>query len=391
MLKIPFNSKRANVFNYIYMAALLLSFHSYFITYINSSFIQQFVSQNTVGLIYVAGSIINIFIFLKISHLLEKFGNYVTMLWVTTLEILTLILLATTGNTFWIIWAFIFHQAINSVLLLSLDEFLESASEDGETGYIRGIFNTLMNITAVISPIVVGSILVQTSYSGVYILSAAFLIPLLFIVGKRFKRLKDNEYRHVHISGSIKTIAKDSDLRNIYISNLLLQIFYSWMVIYVPIYLHEVIGFSWQQLGLMISIALLPFILLEIPVGSLADRKLGEKEILIAGFIVTALGVFAMTMGVTANFIIWTSILFVSRIGASLIEITTESHFFKRINVNNQNLISTFRTTWPLGYVLGPLIGSITLVFIDERYMFLVLGIIMLTGIKFALSIKDTK
>jgi MFS family permease len=384
-------SRKVNVFSYIYLVTLLLSFHSYFITYINSSFLQQFIGQNKVGILYAVGAIINIFILLKISRILEKFGNYVTMLWVSSLEIMTLVILATTQSIVLVIIAFILHQTMNSILLLSLDEFLESASDDKKTGYIRGIFNTLISVTSVVSPVIVGSILAQSNYSSVYIFSALFLLPLIFIVGKKFKKLKDNEYHKIHISGGIQTIAKDKNLRNIYLSNLLLQIFYSWMVIYIPIYLHESLGFSWQQLGLMISIALLPFVLFEIPVGTLADRKLGEKEILITGFVIISIGLFAMTLNGTSDFILWTAILFFSRIGASFVEITSESYFFKHININNQNLLSVFRTTWPMGYVLGPLAGSIALIFIDERYMFLALGLIMLLGIKFASSIRDTR
>ena len=150
-------------------------------------------------------------------------------------------------------------------------------------------------------------------------------------------------------------------------------------------------GFNWQQLGLMISIALLPFVLLEIPIGKIADKRLGEKELLITGYIVVALGLFAMSITTSTNFLIWTLILLVSRIGASFMEITTESYFFKHINPSNQNLIGTYRTTGPLGFIIGPIIGSFLLIFLDYRYIFAVLGVIMLLSIKFALSIKDTK
>ncbi|MEI6480227.1 MAG: MFS transporter [bacterium] len=391
MYKLLLKSKKVNTLTYIYLATFFLAFHYYLTTYINSSFLKQYANTYTIGLIYATSSIVSIILFLYSSKFLERFGSYYTMLWVAGLDVVFLTSLIASHNSFWVILFFIAHSSINPLILLNLDNFLESSSENAGTGRIRGIFLTLMNMTAVMSPIIVGSILTEGSFSSIYILSILTLLPLIYIVARRFKNLKDNNYHHIHLENSVRTFIENKDIRNIYISNLLLQIFYSWVVIYVPIYLHETLGFDWQQLGLMISIALLPFVTLEIPIGTLADKKFGEKEILILGFIVTAIGLCIMTFVHGNNFILWTIILLIARMGASLIEITTESYFFKQINSANQNLISTFRTAGPMGYILGPLLGSILLIFIDQRYTFLILGGIMLSGIAVALRIKDTK
>lgn len=383
--------KKFNVLNYIYFASLFISFHSYFISYINSSFLSQYMDKSFVGIIYAIGSTINLIIIFKISKLFEKYGNYTIMLWVAGIDLFTLFVLATSNIPSLIICMFILRNAIGSILMLSLDNFLESTSAKEETGYIRGVFNTFGSLIAAICPIVVGSLLLESSYQSIYIFSALFMIPLILIVAKRFKRLKDNEYHHVRLEGGMQAILADKDLKNIYGANILLQIFYSWMVIYVPIYLHQVIGFNWQELGLMIGIALIPFVVVEIPVGNLADKKTGEKEMLILGFIIMIISLFAMSAINEKSFIIWTLVLFLSRVGASLIEITSESYFFKKINPTNENLISIFRTAWPIGLVAGPLLGSVFLLALDQRYTFILLGMVMLLGIKFGLAIKDTK
>ena len=391
MYKLPLATKKIPALNYIYLATFFLAFHSYLVTYINSSFLGQYLHADAIGVIYAVAAVVNIFIFLKISKFIEVFGNYYTMLIVVVLEVAALATIAVSHSLPVILVAFMLHQAISSILLLCLDNFLESSSDDTNTGYVRGVFNTLTSITAVVSPIIVGFILLENNYRTMYLLSALCILPLAWIVKSYFKKLNDDEFHHIHISGSIQAFLKDKNLRNIFGANLLLQIFYSWMVIYLPIYLNQQIGFSWQELGIMISIALLPFVFLEIPVGSLADKKYGEKEILILGFVVMMSSLFAMSFSQAHNFLLWATILFVSRVGASLIEITSESFFFKQINSNNQNLISTFRITWPLGFVIGPAIGGAALALFDERYMFAVLAIIMLLGVRFALHIKDTK
>jgi predicted MFS family arabinose efflux permease len=325
------------------------------------------------------------------SRILERFGSYKMMLWIACIDIALLISLVMSKEIFWILTIFTLHNSINPLLLLNLDNFLESSSKNKEIGEVRGIFLTVINIIGVISPIIVGSILVEGSFSTLYLISALALLPLIYIIFRYFKKIQDNNFHHPHLAGNIQTFFKDKNIRNIFLSNLMLQIFYSWVVIYVPLYLHETIGFNWQQLGLMISIALLPFVLLEIPVGKLADKKVGEKELLITGIIITAAGLFLMSTRTDANFLIWAIILLVSRIGASLMEITTESYFFKHITASSQNLIGAFRTAGPLGLIIGPIVGSFLLIFLDYKYIFAVFGVLMLLGIKFALSIKDTK
>jgi MFS family permease len=349
------------------------------------------VGEKGVGIIYTATGLISIILFLLSGRILERFGSYKMMIWIACIDIVLLVSLVLSKEIFWIITIFTIHNSINPLLLLNLDNFLESSSNTKEMGQIRGMFLTVMSLIGVVSPVIVGSILVQGSFSIIYIVSALALFPMLYIVVRYFKKIKDNNFHHVHISGGIQAFLNDKNIRNIYLSNLILQIFYTWVVIYVPLYLYEKIGFNWQQLGLMISIALLPFILLEIPVGKLADKKLGEKELLIAGIIIASLSLIAMSTITVANFIIWTIILLVSRVGASLIEVTTESYFFKHINASSQNLIGFFRTAGPLGTITGSIIGSFLLVFLDYKYIFAIFGMIMLVGIKFALSIKDTR
>ena len=59
------------------------------------------------------------------------------------------------------------------------------------------------------------------------------------------------------------------------------------MIIYTTLYLHDTMKFSWQSIGSIYAFMLLPFVLLSLsyPLGRLSD-KIGEKKILIIGFII---------------------------------------------------------------------------------------------------------
>ena len=137
-----------------------------------------------------------------------------------------------------------------------------------------------------------------------------------------------------------KEFRANSNICDIWVDSFLLNFFYAWMTIYVPIYLKWHIGFSWQEIGLLISIALLPFLLFQYPLGRLADKKLGEKEILILGFLVTSITLFIIPLLNTTNFFAWAGLLFATRVGASFIEISTETYFFKKVSAENVGMIS---------------------------------------------------
>ena len=117
---------------------------------------------------------------------------------------------------------------------------------------------------------------------------------------------------------------------------------------------------------------LLPFIIFEIPVGKIADIHFGEKELLSAGFIITAIFTIIISFISIKSFILWAIILFATRVGASLIEITTESYFFKHVKGDDADIISFFRINSPLAYIAGPIAAIISLQFLPFQYIFLV-------------------
>ena len=136
---------------------------------------------------------------------------------------------------------------------------------------------------------------------------------------------------------------------------------------------------------------LIPFIVLEIPAGIIADKYIGEKELLFAGFAVITVSLFLFYYIETPTVWIWAAVLFASRIGAALVEAMREAYFFKIIDVKDVDHINIFRMTGPLGYILGAGIAIITTIFLPLEYLFLILTIIMLSSFLFVFSIKDTK
>jgi MFS family permease len=90
-----------------------------------------------------------------------------------------------------------------------------------------------------------------------------------------------------------------------------LNFFFAWMVIYLPLLLAKEIGFSWDKIGFIFTIMLLPFLLFELPAGILGDRKLGEKELLVFGFVVMFISTLAIPLLSVPAFWSWALLLFV--------------------------------------------------------------------------------
>jgi fucose permease len=162
------------------------------------------------------------------------------------------------------------------------------------------------------------------------------------------------------------------------------------MVIYLPLLLHNKIGFEWREIGLILIIMILPFLIFEYPVGRMIDNKTGEKEFLFIGFIIMAAASFTIPFIGQKIFWLWAMLLFISRIGASLVEISAESYFFKKVNDRHSSIISLFRMTQPLAYIAAPLIAIPALLFTTIPNLFAILGIVCLAGLLFLPKI-DTR
>ncbi|MFQ5662019.1 MAG: hypothetical protein ACE5F2_02085, partial [Candidatus Paceibacteria bacterium] len=61
------------------------------LVYINSSFLNQFISEELVGSLYIIGSLITISALTILPYVLRRFGNYLTLVVFTLIEILILL------------------------------------------------------------------------------------------------------------------------------------------------------------------------------------------------------------------------------------------------------------------------------------------------------------
>lgn len=375
----------------IYLSAFFLSLHIAITIYVNSSFLSVHFDERTIGMIYTLGALGTVVTLSLIPKILRRFGNYAATIFFALLEIMLFLGLSFFSNALVIATIFIVHASVIAMLLFNFDIFTESNSKDETTGKTRGIFLTTLNFATVLGPLLAGMFISDGNFSKVYTVSAIFLLPVLFVAVLHFREFTDPEYRELKWEEAVRKIWRNKNIHAILTINFLLQFFYSWMIIFMPVYLNTRIGFSWGEIGTIFGIMLLPFVFLEFPLGEIADKRLGEKEILVAGFFIMAISALSLSFIETNTIVVWTVLLFFTRIGAAAVEVMSETYFFKKIDAGDTNTLSFFRHTRPIAFVAGPLTASVFLSFFDIQYLFLALGILMLFGIRYALLINDTK
>lgn len=382
-------------FNALYAALILLSLHWAVVVYVNSSFLEQFTTPKNISLLYVAGTFLTILAFFKASPLLSRFGNVRLLTILTVSECAVLIGMAYASTAFAAMALFVLHQAIAPLLLFCIDVFMEELIGDNEhkTGGHRGLLLSLMSLVDALAALGMGQLLGAGSphFPLAYWAAALTLIPFLLIILTKFRGFKDPVYPRAHIREGIKIFWGRKDMRNVFSAHFLLQLFFSWMVIYTPVYLAKEIGFNWEEIGLILFVGLLAYVIFEYGIGYIADTYIGEKEMMAFGFALIAVTTSWFSFLNHDTIVVWMTAMFVARIGASLIEVTTESYFFKHMKGKDTDLISLFRITRPMGYLVGAILGSVVVSLLPFNLIFVVLGFLMIPGLFFAMALNDTK
>lgn len=379
----------------IYAAILLLVFHTFVVAYINSSFIEQFIDAASVGTIYTVGSALSVLIFLFISRVLRKVGNFKLTIALLILNGLAVLGMAYAESLRVAIPLFITHLVTVPLIIFNLDVFFEEriGNDESGTGTSRGLLLTLASLTGAVTPLISGLLINQATgdFATAYLVSAATLLPILAILLFFFKDFSDPPYGEIDLFSAIQTFWEKTNIRNVFIAHFLLQIFFMMMVVYTPLYLTGTIGLTWAEFGVVMFFAQLAYVILEYPLGIVADRYIGEKEMMGFGFLIIAIATSWMSFVTVASVLVWSIIMFTTRVGAALVEVTTESYFFKQTRSSDAQIISFFRVTRPLAYVLGAVLASLSLLFVPFHFLFIVFAALMIPALFCTLFIEDTK
>lgn len=360
--------------------------------YVALPFLTASIPTTAAGLVIAGGGLIAVISFPFLPRLVARYGAQELALLCGTVQMIALLALAIAPGVIAGSLLIILTLALQPFISYELDLLLEATTTptDG-MGRVRTTFLTAWNLGVLSAPLLLGALLLDSNaYGRIFLAAAGMMIPFIILfaasslprgVGPKLSHMQD----------TLVCIAHDRDLSSVTFAHFLLYLFYIWAPFYTPIYLHTVLGISWASLGWMFSVMLLPYVLIEYPAGWVADRILGDKKLMLLGFILAG-GAFASLslLTPTSSLGLILGILVTSRIGTALIESMTETHFFRRVSAQDINSVSFFRSVWPLAYSVGPVIGSLILLMGSYSLFFLITGsFILLAGMVATSRIKD--
>ncbi len=372
----------------VYIANLLFSLAYAATLYTNSSFIERTVGLKFVGVLYAIAALGSIFVLSCSGKTMTRVGNRVFFLSYGALYSVSLLLLVFPVSTPILIAAFVIYLFTSNILVFSLNIFFQHLTEIRGRGKMRGFFLLLGSVGIMLGPLFASRVIDFGGYIATYAFGLGIFAILAVLVESSFRKYADSEYNFGKVETAIRHTIKQKTLRNVIAANFILQFFYAWMVVYTPIYLSQYLGFSWDSIGIMFSIMLLAFVILDYPLGRLADWLGSEKELAAIGFLIMIGTVFALAFLRIDTVIMMGALLFMSRIGAATVEAMTEIHFFKSASETDPGLLSLFCDLRPLAFAIGPLLGMVALYFLPFKMIFAVLGAILFLGLTAALSME---
>ncbi|MDB5244663.1 MAG: hypothetical protein JWN18_533 [Parcubacteria group bacterium] len=362
--------------------------------YIVLPFLSLFMPESFAGLVIACGGAISIVSFFVLPRIISRYGAQEVALTCAIGEMIVLFALAAAPGAIAAIVLVIVMLALQPVIAYGFDLLLEATVTERKTvAEVRSLFLTAWNIGVCAAPLVLGALLDDSNaYVRVYIAAATIFVPLIVLLVTR-SLPKGIPPKLSHFTDTLKHVLRNRDLSAITFAHFLLYLFFSWAPLYIPIYLHTVVGISWATLGWIFAVMLVPYVLVEYPAGWIADRYIGDKELLLSGFLLAGGSLIALgTLPVTSSLSLILIILIVSRVGAALIESMTEGHFFRRVEADDIGSVSFFRGVWPLATVVGPIVGSIILFFFSFQILFIATGcFLILAGAITAGLIEDFK
>lgn len=281
------------------------------------------------------------------------------------------------------------------LLATEFDLLVESYSKDAITGKIRGKMLMLTNFGFLPAPFFAGLIVDRINFGVVFFLASLVIFVAATIIAFNFSEnssvvSKKKKSKNVVNSFAVwKKVKKQSDLFRIYALAFLLQIFYAATVVYVPLLLLKN-DIGWEKIGLLLTSMLVPFVVIQYPVGLICD-KIGEKEVLVVALSLMIFSAGVMGLMDLNSFWLILVVLLIGRTGAALFEVGRDAYFYKKISAKDVDLISFFRSDQPLAYIAVAVVFGILSFFFEISVLFVILAIILLIGFIPLVKIKDTK
>lgn len=372
------------------LLSFALAFVDALILYTISSFIETALGTQYIGVAYFIAFGIHLFLLLNLQGAIRKIGKIRYLVLCLGLAAAAVGALPSVSDGFKGVALVIAFLAFSNTAWVALDIILESYSKDQLSGRIRGLHLTIVSIGFLLTPYLATRILDAHGYEAVFLIVFIGYAAILLMATILFRFDNYTEQPKIRLWSALREVAGNTDLRSIFIVSLALEFFYTIMVIYIPIHLQN-LGFVWTEIGVIFTIMLLPFVFLQYPIGLLADKRYGEKELLALCILITISAMVGVATYSEKHLLAWGAILFMTRVGIAGIEVLRDSYFYKQIDGNDIHIIAFFRTARPVASMVGAVIAVATLSFFQIPSLFIAVIAVLFFALFHVFRLEDTE
>ncbi|MFA5993767.1 MAG: MFS transporter [Parcubacteria group bacterium] len=369
---------------------LLMGFSQAVLVYIMSFYFELSSGIKSVGMFYGLSYAVFLVVLLNFHKLVRLWGKSAIFYYSLLAKIIILAALIFIEPSKATILLMMLYIVFVHVEWVALDVIVESFSIDRLSGRIRGLHLMIISAGFLCGPFISTYMLEKMNFQGVFMLTLIFncFVFIFSLIG--FRKANHHFEQRIKVWDVLNKVIQKKDILRIYYIALVLDFFYAMMTIYTPIHLYD-LGYSLEQIGVIFTIMLLPFVILQYPMGMLADKKTGEKEFIIFSLLILAFSTLAVYFIGVGTLFVWAFVLFLTRIGAALLEILRDSYFFKKIDANDVDMIGFFRTSLPVAYIIATMFSTLILFFLSMKFIFIVAGIVVLSALYPAFKLIDNK
>lgn len=372
------------------VAVLLFGFIDTFYIYIASSYFAEVINSPNVGFFYLVSYIGSLGLFFCLQPIIRILGRARTLYLFLLLSLALVVFLTNSEPTYFSGIILLLFIVTSSVLWVLFDILLEGFSDDKRTGSIRGLNLTMMSFGVLLAPLLATATLREFNYQGIFLAMLIFYVVLFTFCLLAFRNVKGKHLPKIAFWRALSLVRRQKPLWQSYVLSSALYFFYAVMIIYMPLYLTS-IGFSWTEIGTLFTIMLIPFVLVEYPLGRLADKKYGEKEILIISLIIAVLTTLLIAKLNTTSFLIWAGVLFVSRIGIAGLEVMKDTYFYRHIGPEDVDVISFFRTSLPFANIVVAALATGMLAFLPLGSVFYLTALVLFGALIMSFTLVDSR
>lgn len=330
--------------------SFLFGFSGAFPLYIASSYFSAAIGNPNVSIFYLATCAVVLAFLFFLHDFLRVCGNssgfLLLLLGVVVMQIPIVLIPVSIAGSIFVMGYF----AFGIVAWVALDVVLEHFSDDRRSGRIRSLHLTAMNAGLLLAPFLSTNILEIYGFRGVFLTSLFLYIGLFLFSLFALYGVNARSFVRVSPLGILRAVSRRTDILRIYAVSFSLEFFYAVMIVYVPVQL-RLLGMAWDDIGIVLTVMLIPFVIIQYPLGVIADRWIGEKELLIGAILVAGISTALVSRLTMPNIALWGVILFATRVGAAALEVLRDSYFYKRIDSRSPELIAFFRTAGPLANI----------------------------------------